>query len=68
MNKATKQKIDAIKELEKQIYEMGFEDGYAKGYNDGNSDLLEYIKPAISDGTRKGSSECAKVLRKYKKK
>lgn len=63
-----KEKMNPVKELERQVYEMGFKDGYKKGYNDGNGDLLEHIKPAISDGTRKGSSECAKVLRKYKKK
>lgn len=51
-----------------KVYEKGLVEGYDSGYDDGYED--GYIvrknedKAAISDGLRKGSSECGKTMRK----
>lgn len=50
-------------ELEKDISSIA-EKYYSKGYEDGTNDTLDELAPAISDGTRKGSSKCASVLKK----
>lgn len=46
----------------------GLEESYTEGYKDGYEDTdIEYNK-AISDGLKKGSSECAKKMVQRKKK
>ena len=36
---------------------------YNQGYDDGVEDTKNSFKSAISDGLRKGSSECGRILR-----
>ena len=51
------------------LFETGYTEGYDTGYDDGYEDGYKKRKEedmaAISDGLRKGSSECAKILSKY---
>lgn len=48
-------------------YEQGFQEGFDAGQMVGIVAGLESVKGAISDGTRNGSSECARVLESYKR-
>lgn len=48
-------------------YEQGFQEGFDAGQMVGFVAGLESVKGAISDGTRNGSSECARVLESYKR-
>lgn len=54
--------------LMNKVYEKGLVEGYDRGYDDGFEDgyyqRKEEDKPAISDGLRKGSSQCGKAMRK----
>ena len=40
---------------------------YSDGYDDGVADTRDDMKAALSDGLRRGSSECGRQLRKYRK-
>ncbi len=41
---------------------------YNQGYDDGVEDTKNLLKSAISDGLRKGSSECGRIFReKFRK-
>lgn len=50
----------------------GYEIGYKDGLKDGEKEAIEREKqrmnPAIADGTRMGSSECARELESRKRK
>lgn len=53
-----------------QAFEEGAEEGYRKGYDDGFEDGVdserEFFKPAVSDGFRHGSSQCASAMNRFK--
>ncbi|EHQ88693.1 hypothetical protein [Desulfosporosinus youngiae] len=49
-------------EISQAYYQKGRKDGNIEGYTKAAMDF----KPAISDGTRKGSSLCASKLNMYK--
>ena len=57
---------DKLANLVQQVFEIGVAIGYEAGYEDGRNDEKERVKPAISDGTRHGSPECARELNNYK--
>lgn len=48
-------------------HEQGFQEGFEAGTLVGFVAGLESVKGAISDCTRNGSSECARVLESYKR-
>lgn len=60
-----------IRKLYGEIYTLGLVNGYNTGYDDGFSDgynkAKNEMKSAISDGLRKGSSQCGVILNRYKK-
>ena len=53
-------------------YKIGYKDGHRDGHKDGERDAVEREKqrmnPAIAEGTRMGSSECARELESRKRK
>ncbi len=59
---APKKAPDYLHKTLDNAYSQGYKDGYKDGYSKCTTDH----NPAISDGTRKGSSECAKQLAKRK--
>jgi hypothetical protein len=40
---------------------------FRDGYSCGAKDARDHLKPAISDGLRAGSSQCARAMNDYKK-
>jgi len=55
-----------------QAHISGIKRGYAQGYADGLKDGIKQeqkrMDPVVSDGTRNGSSQCAKELKKRDRK
>lgn len=59
---------DGLMDMILEGLEESYTEGYKDGYKDGCEDTdIEYNK-AISDGLKKGSSECAKKMVQRKKK
>ena len=57
---------EEVEELEVEAYDDGYGDGYDDGYDDGADDTWNKNKVAISDGLRKGSSECGREMAKQR--
>jgi hypothetical protein len=51
----------------KQAHDIGFAAGFEKGTVYGFARAMEATKSAVSDGLRKGSSECGKDMRSRRK-
>ena len=51
----------------KQAHDIGYAAGFEQGTAFGYALAMEQTKPAVSDGLRKGSSECAKNMRARRK-
>ncbi|WP_147253091.1 hypothetical protein [Thalassospira profundimaris] len=47
----------------KQAHELGYVSGFEKGTAFGYALAMEHTKAAVSDGMKKGSSECGKNMR-----
>lgn len=67
-----KKQIDLEEELRyKLIHQhgvrVGYREGYKKGFEKGYQTHKDSVKPAISDGLRRGSKECGKALNALKK-
>lgn len=46
---------------------IGYREGYKRGFEKGYQTHKDSIKPALSDGLRKGSTECGKAMNALKK-
>lgn len=57
--KKNKEFEDVTNQYFHKVYELGYKDGY----EDGVEDTKKEYDRAISEGTKKGSSECGKKLR-----
>ena len=70
MRESKNNSIDVIVQLLHEVFTLGLRDGYDRGYDHGYADGLEKMKnsfkPAISDGLRKGSTECGKKMNSFK--
>lgn len=58
---------DLAEKFASAIFKEGYETGYKDGYEDGTEDYEARMGKALSDGLRKGSSECAKEMRARRK-